>query len=118
MTWLDDLQAEWVRAARRISPRLVTELLDWTGPRVAEVLRRQDPRARTAQVSWAGTSPVPVWLDQARELSEQWIHRQQLLRRSAALLTCAPTWPGRCSTGCAGPTPTALSSAPPGPVTP
>jgi uncharacterized protein (TIGR03083 family) len=59
VTWLDDLQAEWVRAARRISPRLVTELLDWTGPRVAEMLRRQDPRARTAQVSWAGTSPGP-----------------------------------------------------------
>jgi hypothetical protein len=62
---------------RRISPRLVTELLDWTGPRVAGMLRRQDPQARTAQVSWAGTSPVPVWLDQAREVSEQWIHRQQ-----------------------------------------
>jgi hypothetical protein len=44
----------------------------------AETLRRQDPRARTAQVSWAGSSPVPVWLDQAREVSEQWIHRQQL----------------------------------------
>jgi len=80
VAWLDDMQAEWVRAARRISPRLVTELLDWTGPRVTEMLRRQDPRARTAQVSWAGTSPVPVWLDQAREVSEQWIHRQQLLQ--------------------------------------
>jgi hypothetical protein len=44
------------------------------------MLRRQDPRARTAQVSWAGTSPVPAWLDQAREVSEQWIHRQQLLQ--------------------------------------
>jgi len=78
--WLDALQAEWVQAARRISPRLVTELLGWTGPQVTEMLRRQDPQARTAQVSWAGTRPVPVWLDQARELSEQWIHRQQLLQ--------------------------------------
>jgi uncharacterized protein (TIGR03083 family) len=80
VAWLDDLQAEWVRAARRISPQLVTELLDWTGPRVVGMLQRQDPQARTAQVSWAGTSPVPVWLDQVRELSEQWIHRQQLLQ--------------------------------------
>jgi hypothetical protein len=31
-------------------------------------------------VSWASTDLVPVWLDQARELSEQWIHRQQLLQ--------------------------------------
>jgi len=80
VAWLNDLQAQWVHAARRISPRLVTELLDWTGPQVVEMLRRQDPRARTAKVSWAGTGPVPVWLDQARELSEQWIHRQQLLQ--------------------------------------
>jgi uncharacterized protein (TIGR03083 family) len=80
IAWLDDMQAEWVRAARRLSPRLVTELLGWTGPRVTEVLRRQDPRARTASVSWASAGQVPVWLDQARELSERWIHRQQLLQ--------------------------------------
>jgi uncharacterized protein (TIGR03083 family) len=103
VTWLDDLQAEWVRAARRISPRLVTELLDWTGPRVAEMLRRQDPRARTAQVSWAGTSPVPVWLDQARELSEQWIHRQLLVqalgRRSDLRPDLRFFWPSGLMTG-------------------
>ena len=34
---------------------------------------------RSASVSWAGSEPVPVWLDQLRELSEYWIHRQQLL---------------------------------------
>jgi hypothetical protein len=71
---------EWVRAAGRLTPRPVTGLLDWTGPRATEMLRRQDPRARTAQVSWAGSGPVPVWLDQARELSQQRIHRQQLLQ--------------------------------------
>jgi hypothetical protein len=43
-------------------------------------MRGEDPRARTADVSWAGTGPVPVWLDQVRELSEYWIHRQQLLQ--------------------------------------
>ena len=31
-------------------------------------------------MSWAATGPVPAWLDQARELSEYWIHRQQLLQ--------------------------------------
>jgi uncharacterized protein (TIGR03083 family) len=77
--WLDALQAEWVTAARRMSPRVVTDLLAWSGPQVAETMRAQDPSARTASVSWAGTGPVPVWLDQVRELSEYWIHRQQLL---------------------------------------
>ena len=34
---------------------------------------------RSSRVSWAGLEGVPVWLDQLRELSEYWIHRQQLL---------------------------------------
>jgi uncharacterized protein (TIGR03083 family) len=78
--WLDELQAEWVRAARRLSPRLVTDLLRWSGPQIAGTFRGEDPRPRTASVSWAGHSPVPAWLDQARELSEYWIHRQQILQ--------------------------------------
>jgi len=78
--WLDDLQAEWVRAARRLSPQLVADLLVSTGSQLVEVMRQQDPRLCTARVSWAGPDPVPVWLDQVRELSECWIHRQQLLQ--------------------------------------
>ncbi|MGH3272334.1 MAG: hypothetical protein ACRDN1_25200, partial [Trebonia sp.] len=50
----------------------------WTGPQIAATFRREDPRARTASVSWAGSGLVPAWLDQVRELSEYWIHRQQL----------------------------------------
>ena len=80
IAWLDGLQDEWVRAARRLSPRIVTDLLEWAGPQVAETVRGEDPRARTAGVSWAGTEPVPAWLNHVRELSEYWIHRQQLLQ--------------------------------------
>lgn len=80
VAWLDEMQAEWVGASRRLSPRLITDLLQWTGPQIADTFRREDPRARTASVSWAGPGPVPAWLDQARELSEYWIHRQQILQ--------------------------------------
>lgn len=80
VAWLDGLQDEWVRAARRLSPRIVTDLLAWAGPQVAETMRGEDPRGRTAGVSWAGTEPVPAWLNHVRELSEYWIHRQQLLQ--------------------------------------
>ncbi|HEY7429977.1 MAG TPA: maleylpyruvate isomerase N-terminal domain-containing protein [Streptosporangiaceae bacterium] len=76
--WLDGLQAEWVSATRRLSPRLTADLLRWAGPQIADVFRQQDPAGRTASVSWAGPAPVPTWLEQARELSEYWIHRQQL----------------------------------------
>ena len=78
--WLDELQVEWVRAARRLSPRLVTDLLVWLGDQAVELLGTEDASAVTAHVSWASGDPVPVWLDQARELSERWIHRQQLIQ--------------------------------------
>jgi uncharacterized protein (TIGR03083 family) len=78
-TWLDALQDSWVAATRRVSPRIVADLLGWTGPQVVEMLRAQDPTERAASVTWASSGLVPRWLDHARELSEQWIHRQQLL---------------------------------------
>lgn len=78
--WLDVLQNEWVHAARRLSRQLIMDLLSWTLPHIVETLAGQEPSAITASVSWAGPGPVPVWLDQLRELSERWIHRQQLLQ--------------------------------------
>ena len=85
ISWLDDLQAEWVHAARRLSPRLVIDLLDWTGGQVVDMTSVQDASALTAHVSWASSDPVPVWLDHARELSERWIHRQQMLETIGAV---------------------------------
>ena len=79
IAWLDELQEGWVTAAARLSPRLVVDLLAWCAPQVADVIGSGDPDAVTARVSWAGDDLVPVWLDRARELSEYWIHRQQLL---------------------------------------
>jgi uncharacterized protein (TIGR03083 family) len=76
--WLDALQDQWVRAARRLSRQVTVALLAWAEPQLVEMLRAQDASARTAVVTWAGSEPVPRWLDQARELSEYWIHRQQL----------------------------------------
>lgn len=78
ITWLDDLQVEWVRAARRLSPSLTIELLEWTAPRVRSTIAAQDPAAVDANVSWASERLVPRWLDHGRELSERWIHRQQI----------------------------------------
>jgi hypothetical protein len=63
-----------------LSPTVVRDLLAWTGPQLVDALTTQDPTERSARVSWAGPDPVPVWLDQVRELFERWIHRQQLLQ--------------------------------------
>ena len=78
--WLDELQVEWVQATRRLSPRVVVDLLEWAGPQIVSTVKAQDASAVLANVSWASTTPVPAWLDQVRELSERWIHRQQILQ--------------------------------------
>ena len=38
IAWLDDLQVEWVHAARRLSPVLAVELLKWTGNRTTSTI--------------------------------------------------------------------------------
>ncbi len=77
--WLNELMQEWVSATRGLSPRVAIGLLTWSGPQMVEHFAAQDPMDRTAHVQWAGTEPSPIWLNQVRELSEFWIHRQQIL---------------------------------------
>jgi uncharacterized protein (TIGR03083 family) len=69
---------EWVRAARRVSPRLLLDLLDLTSPQVLALWRDIDLDAMTEPVTWAGPGPAPVWLDCARDFTEYWIHQQQI----------------------------------------
>lgn len=78
-TWLDAVQDDWVHSCRRLSPRLAVDLLTWTGPQIVEMFLGQDPGELAATVTWAGPDAVPRWLDHARELTEYWIHHQQLL---------------------------------------
>lgn len=80
IAWLDELQQDWVDAARRISPRLATQLLAWLGPQLTDALRRAALTDEPQHVSWASDQPVPMWMETARETSEYWIHRQQLLK--------------------------------------
>ena len=68
----------WVQAARRISPRLLGELLAVTGDALHAYYRTLDLTALGGPVSWAGPEPAPVWLDIAREYTEQWTHQAQI----------------------------------------
>jgi uncharacterized protein (TIGR03083 family) len=69
---------DWVVAARRISSRLLCELLAFTGDAAARYYASLDPGAMGGPVSWAGPDPAPVWLDVAREYTERWVHQQQI----------------------------------------
>lgn len=78
VAFLDHLNQTWVEATRRISPRLLAELLLFTGEATSRYLASLDPFALEGQVSWVGPDPVPNWLDVAREYTERWTHQQQI----------------------------------------
>jgi uncharacterized protein (TIGR03083 family) len=68
----------WVAAARRLSPRLLIDLLRWSGDETQAYFASLDMFAIGEPVHWAGPEPAPVWLDIAREYSERWIHQSQV----------------------------------------
>jgi uncharacterized protein (TIGR03083 family) len=76
----------WVQATRRISPRLLCDLLCFAGDETQRYFKALDLFAIGGPVTWAGPDPAPVWLDVAREYTERWAHHQQIrdaLGRSA-----------------------------------
>jgi uncharacterized protein (TIGR03083 family) len=78
VAWLNRRNESWVEATRRISPRLVCDLLRLTGEQVNVYFATLDPEALGGPVSWAGPEPAPVWLDLAREFTERWHHQQHI----------------------------------------
>jgi uncharacterized protein (TIGR03083 family) len=77
--FLDQLNAEWVRAFRRVSPRALTEMLASIGPQLADLFASLDPFAPArVGVAWAGETHSLNWFDIAREYTEQWMHQQQI----------------------------------------
>ena len=68
----------WVRATRRLSPRLLVELLRFSGEATAALFGGLDPTRLGGPVDWVGPEPAPVWLDVAREYTERWVHQQQI----------------------------------------
>ena len=76
--YLNQANEVWVQATRRISPRLLCELLGFTGEATNAYFRDRDPNALGGPVTWAGPDPAPAWLDTAREYTERWVHQQQI----------------------------------------
>jgi uncharacterized protein (TIGR03083 family) len=75
---LDRLNQTWVEATRRISPRLLCELLAATGEATERYLASLEPSAVEESVSWIRPDPVPNWLEVARQYTERWTHHQQI----------------------------------------
>lgn len=73
------MNREWVSTARRLSPEVLTDMLDRYGRQMADFFMTLDPHAPAQwAVSWAGDETSPMWFDIARELTERWHHQQQI----------------------------------------
>src|ERR1700754_3375876 len=75
---INELNDSWVKATRRLSPRVLCDFLRFVGEQTNAYFATLDPEAFGDPVDWAGPEPAPVWLDLAREYTERWHHQQQI----------------------------------------
>jgi uncharacterized protein (TIGR03083 family) len=79
VAFINRLNAAWVETARRLSPRVLTDLLEWTGPQVAQLFASLAPDEEAAvPVAWAGEARSANWMDVGREYTEKWHHQAQI----------------------------------------
>jgi hypothetical protein len=79
VAFINRLNVVWVETARRLSPRVLTDLLEWTGPQVAALFASLAPEAEAViAVAWAGEERSQNWMDVGREYTEKWHHQAQI----------------------------------------
>lgn len=79
VSFLNQLNADWVKAMRRVSPSVLVSMLAMTGPAYRAYLQTLPPEAPALfSVAWAGEETSANWFHIAREYTEQWHHQQQI----------------------------------------
>jgi uncharacterized protein (TIGR03083 family) len=77
--FINTLNATWIRAAERLSPRVLTDLYARASMDLADFVETLNPHLAAAfPVSWAGDTHSPRWLDIGREFTEVWHHGSQI----------------------------------------
>jgi uncharacterized protein (TIGR03083 family) len=93
--FINHLNATWVDAARRFSPRVIVDLLDVTGRTVAALMESLALHERAEiPVSWAGENESENWMDIGREYTEWWHHQMQIRDAVGAPLLLDAKWLG------------------------
>jgi uncharacterized protein (TIGR03083 family) len=77
--FINGLNAEWVNASRRLSPRVLTEVLALASVDLADWFEALPLDAPALfGVSWAGEQTSEGWFDVGREFVELWHHQEQI----------------------------------------
>ena len=76
---INDLNATWVHAARRLSPRALTDLYAQASAQLADFVESLPLDGDALfPVSWAGDAQSALWFDIGREFTEVWHHGAQI----------------------------------------
>jgi uncharacterized protein (TIGR03083 family) len=76
---IDGQNASGVEYARRLSPRVMTDLLEVTGRWVSDYVAALPPTGEAPHsVAWAGEMRSENWMDTGREYTERWHHQAQI----------------------------------------
>ena len=95
VAFLNRLNASWVEATKRLSPRVLVDLLEWSGPRVAELFASLPPDGPSHfSVAWAGEERSANWMDIGREYTEKWHHQAQIREAVGAPSLNSRRWLG------------------------
>ena len=79
VTLVNRLNREGVTVYRRLSPRVLIDMMEAVCDQSARFHESLDPFGPAAfNVSWAGEERSLNWFDTARELTERWHHQQQI----------------------------------------
>lgn len=79
VNFLNQLNADWVTATKRLSPRVIINLLQSSGKEYCDYLKTLNPTDKaTFSVAWAGENESKNWFHIAREYTEKWHHQQQI----------------------------------------
>ncbi|MES2795411.1 MAG: maleylpyruvate isomerase N-terminal domain-containing protein [Bacteroidota bacterium] len=79
VAYLNQLNASWTNATKRLSPTVLIELLEATGKQYSDHLQTLDPFGIAVfSVAWAGQDQSQNWFHIAREYTEKFIHQQQI----------------------------------------
>lgn len=77
--FINTINAQWVDAAKRLSPRVLTDLLARASADLADWFESLPAGAPGLfGVSWAGEMTSEGWFDVGREFTELWHHQQQI----------------------------------------
>ncbi len=79
LDFLNQLNADWVNAYKRVSPQVLVQQLETTGKEYSQQMALLDPQANAIfSVAWAGEQISKNWFHVAREYTEKWHHQQQI----------------------------------------